>query len=83
MWEITREDGSRRLKNNAVPTIFSFSKMKQQRKQPMKRVILHDVSEVFINEAELPTPKEDPTVAIMPTENVTPFIPFEVVEIDL
>ncbi|XP_018563607.1 THAP domain-containing protein 2 [Anoplophora glabripennis] len=27
MWEITREDGTKRLKVNAVPTIFSFTKM--------------------------------------------------------
>ncbi|KAF0706301.1 THAP domain-containing protein 1-like isoform X2, partial [Aphis craccivora] len=34
MWEKTREDGSRRLKNDAVPTIFSFTKEKNKKKTP-------------------------------------------------
>ncbi|CAG9769575.1 unnamed protein product [Ceutorhynchus assimilis] len=34
MWEKTREDGSRKLKVNAVPTLFSFSLPKNPRKPP-------------------------------------------------
>lgn len=37
MWEKTREDGSRRLKNNAVPTLFCFSKEVTKRKPPKNR----------------------------------------------
>lgn len=29
MWEKTRVDGSRKLKNNAIPTIFNFAYPKQ------------------------------------------------------
>lgn len=36
MWEKTRVDGTRKLKNNAVPTIFTFSQIKT-RKPPAKR----------------------------------------------
>lgn len=39
MWEKTREDGTRKLKLNAVPIIFSFSKPKPTRKAPTKRVM--------------------------------------------
>jgi hypothetical protein len=39
MWEKTREDGSRRLKYDAVPTIFSFTKEKHMRKLPKERII--------------------------------------------
>lgn len=37
MWEKTREDGSRRLKTNAIPTLFCFTKEKKKRKPPMNR----------------------------------------------
>jgi len=37
MWEKTREDGSRRLKCNAFPTLFSFTKIIKQRKPPLER----------------------------------------------
>lgn len=37
MWEKTRQDGTRKLKNNAVPTIFSFVKPKPKRKPPAER----------------------------------------------
>lgn len=37
MWEKPRVDGSRRLKHNAVPTIFSFTKEKKTRKPPKER----------------------------------------------
>nr|CAH7756085.1 unnamed protein product [Callosobruchus chinensis] len=37
MWEKTREDGTRKLKANAVPTVFSFSQTKKPRKPPVKR----------------------------------------------
>jgi hypothetical protein len=37
MWEKTREDGSRKLKINAVPTIFAFSQSLKTRKQPKTR----------------------------------------------
>nr|CAI5832780.1 unnamed protein product [Callosobruchus analis] len=39
MWERTREDGTRRLKNNAVPTIFSFSKIEKKRSLPQRRPV--------------------------------------------
>lgn len=38
MWEKTRQDGSRRLKHNAVPTIFTFCKPKVKRKAPATRI---------------------------------------------
>ncbi|KAH1000601.1 hypothetical protein HUJ04_012908 [Dendroctonus ponderosae] len=37
MWEKTRVDGSRKLKRNAVPTIFPFTKPKKIRKAPTLR----------------------------------------------
>lgn len=37
MWKKTREDGSRRMKNNAVPTLFCFSKEVIKRKPPKNR----------------------------------------------
>lgn len=39
MWEKQREDGSRRLKNDAVPNIFSFTKQKTKRKPPAQRQV--------------------------------------------
>lgn len=36
MWETTREDGSRKLKSNAVPNIFNLTKQKSVRKPPMQ-----------------------------------------------
>ncbi|KAL5242065.1 hypothetical protein ACI65C_009475 [Semiaphis heraclei] len=39
MWEKTREDGSRRMKNDAVPTIFSFTKEKTKRKPTAHRKV--------------------------------------------
>lgn len=38
IWEKTREDGKRKLKNNAVPTIFSF--VKEKPKLKYKKVTL-------------------------------------------
>lgn len=40
MWEKTREDGTRRLKHNGVPTIFSFSQTEKQRKPPRQRSLV-------------------------------------------
>lgn len=40
MWEKTREDGTRKLKADAVPTIFSFAKPKTARKLPLQRILL-------------------------------------------
>ncbi|XP_039281898.1 uncharacterized protein LOC120350879 [Nilaparvata lugens] len=37
MWEKTREDGTKKLKPNAYPTIFSFSSKKEPRKPPKVR----------------------------------------------
>nr|CAI5838155.1 unnamed protein product [Callosobruchus analis] len=37
MWDKAREDGTRKLKANAVPTVFSFSQPKKSRKPPVKR----------------------------------------------
>jgi hypothetical protein len=37
MWEKTREDGSLKLKINAVPTILAFSHPLKTRKQPKTR----------------------------------------------
>lgn len=37
MWEKIREDGSRKLKINAAPTIFAFSNPLKTRKQPKTR----------------------------------------------
>lgn len=37
MWEKTREDGSRRLKHDAVPTLFCFTKEVKKRKPPKNR----------------------------------------------
>ncbi|KAK5646736.1 hypothetical protein RI129_005200 [Pyrocoelia pectoralis] len=34
MWEKTRQDGTRKLKCNAVPTIFSFIQAKPKREPP-------------------------------------------------
>lgn len=39
MWEITRQDGSRRLKSDVVPMGFSFNKAVKQRKLPMKKLL--------------------------------------------
>lgn len=38
MWEKTRVDGTRKLKYDAVPTLFSFSKKVRKRKTPTDRV---------------------------------------------
>lgn len=38
MWEITREDGSRKV--HAVPTIFAFTIPRPKRKAPTKRELL-------------------------------------------
>lgn len=37
MWEKTREDGSRRLRLNAIPTLFAFTVQKEKRKPPVRR----------------------------------------------
>lgn len=75
MWEVTREDGSRRLKTNAVPTIFSFTKIKQKRTLRNRRGTLSDVSDFFINDAVPSTSHEameveftDETVAVVSAE---------------
>jgi len=39
MWKKQREDGSRCLKNDAVPTTFSFTKQKTKRKPPAQRQV--------------------------------------------
>jgi hypothetical protein len=51
MWEKTREEGSRRLKANAVPTVFNFSTPQRKRKAPLKRSLLPS-SETEINISE-------------------------------
>jgi hypothetical protein len=51
MWENTREEGSRRLKANAVPTVFNFSTPQRKRKAPLKRSLLPS-SETEINISE-------------------------------
>ncbi|KAJ8943233.1 hypothetical protein NQ314_009806 [Rhamnusium bicolor] len=38
-WEINRVDGKRKLKVDAVPTIFSYSKIKSKRKPPAVRIV--------------------------------------------
>jgi len=53
MWEKTREDGSRRLKNDAVPTIFSFTKEKTKRKPPAHR----QVTSIINNQVSKPEEK--------------------------
>jgi len=53
MWEKTREDGSRRLKNDAVPTIFSFTKEKPKRKHPAYR----QVTSIINNQVSKPEDK--------------------------
>ncbi|XP_025409640.1 THAP domain-containing protein 1-like isoform X2 [Sipha flava] len=53
MWEKTREDGSRRLKNDAVPTIFSFTKEKTKRKPPTYR----QVTSIINNQVSKPQEK--------------------------
>jgi len=53
MWEKTREDGSRRLKNDAVPTIFSFTKEKPKRKPPAHR----QVTSIINNQVSKPEEK--------------------------
>lgn len=37
MWEKTRVDGTRKLKGNAVPSVFFFSQQVAKRKAPLKR----------------------------------------------
>lgn len=54
MWEKTREDGSRKLKHDAVPTIFSFVPIQKKRKPPTERFpakkrILSDVENTSDN----------------------------------
>nr|CAI5861834.1 unnamed protein product [Callosobruchus analis] len=39
MWERTRGDGTRRLKNNAVPTIFSFYMIEKKRSLPQRQLV--------------------------------------------
>lgn len=48
MWEKTREDGSRKLKWSAVPTLFSFVEKKVSRKPPALRVAVQDLNEINI-----------------------------------
>lgn len=52
MWEKTREDGSHRLKCNAFPTLFSFTKIIKQRKPPLERsnVPLAKINNLCTNE---------------------------------
>ncbi|KAJ8975316.1 hypothetical protein NQ317_000495, partial [Molorchus minor] len=40
MWEKNREDGSRKLKSNAVPTIFFIFNTEKTRKPPTQRKLL-------------------------------------------
>ncbi|XP_069673042.1 uncharacterized protein [Periplaneta americana] len=40
MWEKTREDGTRKLKQNAIPTIFAFVPTKRTWKPPKKGKII-------------------------------------------
>lgn len=44
MWEKTRVDGTRRLKCNAVPTLFSFTKPKRTRKSPKTRISVAQIA---------------------------------------
>lgn len=37
MWEKVREDGKKKIKSDAVPTLFSFTVIKQKRKLPIIR----------------------------------------------
>jgi hypothetical protein len=60
MWEKTREDGSRRLKANAVPTVFNFSTPQRKRKAPLK-ISLPPSSETEINISENLTISTSPT----------------------
>lgn len=53
MWEKVREDGSRKLKRNAVPTLFSFSKQVKPRKPPKERSI--DIQENRSIEINIPS----------------------------
>jgi len=52
MWEKIREDGSRRLKCNAFPTLFSFTKVIKKRKPPLDRsnVSLTEINNLCANE---------------------------------
>ncbi|XP_047144792.1 peroxynitrite isomerase THAP4-like [Hydra vulgaris] len=36
-WEKTRNDGSRKLKHNAIPTVFKHVRAKHKRKNPLER----------------------------------------------
>lgn len=53
-----REDGSRQLKNDAVPSIFSFTKEKTKRNPPVqwqvKSVLNNQVSELEEQELQVP-----------------------------
>jgi hypothetical protein len=44
MWEKTKVDGTRKLKCDAVPILFSFTKPKQKRKAPTKWVVCIRIS---------------------------------------
>ncbi|CAH1957405.1 unnamed protein product [Acanthoscelides obtectus] len=55
MWKKVRED--RKLKNNAYPTIFSFTKAKPKRKPPTQREAPASVSPIVVdNEEEIVDP---------------------------
>nr|CAH7752350.1 unnamed protein product [Callosobruchus chinensis] len=41
MWEKTREDGTRKLKANAVPTVISFSQTKKATQPPIEKKIVN------------------------------------------
>ena len=54
MWEKVRADGKKKLKNNAVPTLFTFTKPKMSRKPPKERSITQQ-KEPFIVDLSQPS----------------------------
>ncbi|CAH1982720.1 unnamed protein product [Acanthoscelides obtectus] len=65
-WERLGEDGSEKSKNNAIPTMFSFTKAKHKRKPPTQRQLPACVSPLVDNEEEIvdPTPTKKKKVAL-------------------
>jgi hypothetical protein len=71
MWEKIHEDGSCRLKYNAMPTVFSFTKQTPKRKAPKERIIKspesNNITEVQVNSTNQLIPEN---FNLIPKENL-------------
>lgn len=69
MWEKTRVDGKRKLRSNAIPTLFSFTKLKTKRKPPAKRCTREPVLSDITQEPSTSTATIDPPLTVVHLNN--------------